>query len=412
MATTTRPRTLLVLSQVYPPDPAAVGQYMAEVAGKMAHRQWRVVVLAANRGYDDPSVKYTRRETVGGVEIKRLPFSSFGKRTILLRLVGGILFVLQSIVRGVFTKNLSCVLVSTSPPMCSAAAWVIALVRRVPIKYWAMDLNPDQMIALGRARPGSLAVGLFNVLNKAVLSRAADIITLDRYMAQRLVDKQSKAQEKLAVISLWPLEPCAEPISHQDNPFRDEHGLQGKFVVMYSGNLSLASPLDTVLEAAIRLQDEPDLAFVFIGGGLGKKRLNEFITQHRPKNIVSLPYQSLSRIKYSLSAADVHLVAMGQAIVGICHPCKIYGAMAVSRPILLLGPKSCHLNDIITEHGIGWQIDHGDIDTAAATIRRIVQANPAELTKMGTAAGVLVDKEFSRDKLCTAVCQVIEKGIP
>ena len=50
--------TLLVLSQVYVPDPASVGQHMADAAQSMAARGYRVRVLTAGRGYDDPSVKY------------------------------------------------------------------------------------------------------------------------------------------------------------------------------------------------------------------------------------------------------------------------------------------------------------------------------------------------------------------
>jgi glycosyltransferase involved in cell wall biosynthesis len=377
----------------------------------MAQRRWRVVVLAASRGYDDPSVKYDPSEMVGGVEIKRLPFSSFGKRTVLLRLVGGILFTLQAILRGLFTKDLECVLVSTSPPMCSAAAWVIAVIRRVPIKYWVMDLNPDQMVALGRAGSNAWFVRLFKVLNRAVLARAADVLTLDRFMAERLIDQYPQVQNKLTVLPLWPLEPCAEPIGHQDNPFRAEHGLGGKFVIMYSGNLSVASPLDTVLEAALQLQDESDLVFMFIGGGLGKKKLDEFVLQHRPGNIVSLPYQPLARIKYSLSAADVHLIAMGEAIVGICHPSKVYGAMSVGKPILLLAPELCYLTEMITEHRLGWRIAHGDTAAAVEAIRQIARTDPGELTKIGASARALTEGEFSREKLCEAVCQVIEKNI-
>src|SRR5262245_7056434 len=139
-------RTLLILSQVYPPDPASVGQHIADAAVEMRRRGWRVVVLAAARGYDDPSVRYPRRELREGVQVRRLPLSSFGKGSIPMRLLGGTLFMLQCIARGLFVRRLACIMVSTSPPMCSLAAMTIGALRRVPIKYWVMDLNPDQMI--------------------------------------------------------------------------------------------------------------------------------------------------------------------------------------------------------------------------------------------------------------------------
>ena len=57
MAAASAKPTLLVLSQVYVPDPASVGQHMADAAQSMAARGYDVRVLTSGRGYDDPSVK-------------------------------------------------------------------------------------------------------------------------------------------------------------------------------------------------------------------------------------------------------------------------------------------------------------------------------------------------------------------
>ena len=404
-------KTLLIISQVYVPDPASVGQHMADAAAEMARRGYRVVVLTANRGYEDPSVKYPSREVLDGVEVRRLPWSSFGKQSIAMRLLGGVLFMLQAIVRGVFTKGLAGMLISTSPPLCPVAAIVIRAVRRVPIAYWVMDLNPDQMIALGKISEKAMSARLFNLLNRMILKRSARVIALDRFMADRLIQKHPQVRNKLTVLPPWPHEDHLETLNHEDNPFRGEHGWTDKFVIMFSGNLSIASPVDTVLEAALKLQDLPNVVFAFIGGGLGKKKVDQVIQEHAPPNIVSLPYQPLSRLRYSLSAADVHLVSMGDAIVGICHPCKVYGAMAVARPILLLGPDPCHVSDILSDHEIGWHIRHGDVEGAIQTIRQMVTTPRASLQSMGEQAKETVADQLSKEKLCGAFCDAVEQSM-
>ena len=99
--------TLLIISQVYPPDPASVGQHLSDVAQEMVRRGYRVVVLTADRGYNDPSIRYPKRETVGGVEIRRLPLASLGKSSLLVRLIGAMSFLIQSTLRGLFTRNLT-----------------------------------------------------------------------------------------------------------------------------------------------------------------------------------------------------------------------------------------------------------------------------------------------------------------
>ena len=402
-------RTLLVLSQVYPPDPTSVGQHIADAAASMAHRGFRVRVLTANRGYDNPKVRYASRETRDGVEIRRLPLSSFGKRSIPIRLLGGALFVAQAIVHGLFTRRLAAILVSTSPPLCAIAALVIAAVRRVPIKYWVMDLNPDQVVALGKAAPDAWTVRMFDRFNRLILYRAADVIALDRFMAARLTNKLD-VSDKMTILPPWPHEDHVEPIAHADNPFRRAHGLEGKFVVMYSGNHGPSNPIATILAAAHELRGNKDLVFLFIGGGIGKAEVERAI-EDGATNVRSLPYQPLSEIRYSLSAADVHLVTMGDDVVGIVHPCKVYGAMAVSRPVLLLGPRPCHVSDLLDRHAFGWQTAHGDTPGAVRLLERIAATPPEELARMGDRARAAISAELSKDELCGRFCDTLERGV-
>jgi hypothetical protein len=367
-------------------------------------------VLTANRGYNDPSVKYLSREQREGVDVRRLPLSSFGKRSIVLRLLGQGAFLIQCIVRGLFVGRLSCLLVSTSPPMCSVAALLISIVRRRPVTYWVMDLNPDQMIEMGWIKSSSPIVKIFNWFNRRILRRSSGIVVLDRFMAERVLRK-ADVKYKLTVMPPWPHEGHLEVVAHADNPFRKQHSLDGKFVIMYSGNHSVCTPLRTVLDAALTLQDDPRLVFMFIGAGTGKREVDDTIAEHQPNNIRSLPYQPLSQIKYSLSAADVHLVVVGPSEVGVRHPCKIYGAMALGRPILLLGPDPCHASDLVDENDLGWHIQHGDVDAAISTIKQMVDQDAGVLAEMGQRAKTIVNEQLSQDILCTRFCDIIESGM-
>jgi len=403
--------TLLLISQVYVPDPASVGQHMHDAAAELARRGHRVVVLASARGYDDPTRRYPTRETIDGVEVRRLPLSSFGKASIPVRLLGAGLFMVQCIAHGLFLGGLGRILVSTSPPMAAMAALVIATARRVPIKYWVMDLNPDQMVELGKARAGSPAVRAYDAFNRAILRRSADVVALDRFMADRLLRKLD-VSHKLEVMPPWPHEDALEPVAHADNPFRAEHGLAGKTVVMYSGNHGYSTPLTTVLRAALRLREREDLVFMFIGGGVGKREVDKTIADNDPPNIRSLPYQPFDRLRYSLSAADVHLVSVGDSVVGVVHPCKVYGAMAVARPILLLGPDPCHVSDLVREHDIGWHIRHGDVDGAVATLGAIADADAGTLAGKGARAREVVRSRLGKAQLCGRFCDVVERDRP
>ncbi|MHC4427752.1 MAG: glycosyltransferase family 4 protein, partial [Planctomycetota bacterium] len=305
---------------------------------------------------------------------------------------------------------LASLLVSTSPPGCALAAVFLGAVRRVPTTYWVMDLVPDHLIVTGALSERSLPARIFHFVNRFVLKRVTHVVTLDRYMSQRL-NRKFDVTQKLEIMPPWPHDDHVEPIAHADNPFRKEHGLDGKFVIMYSGNHSPYLPLDTVVQAALRLQDEEDLLFMFIGGGLGKKDLLETIEREKPRNMVALPYQPFDRIKYSLSAADVHLVSVGDPIVGVGHSCKIYGAMAVARPILALAPARSHLADLVDPNHIGWRVEHGDVDGAVATIRKILATDRKKLEAIGLKARQLVCDDYSKALLLGKFADVVESGL-
>jgi colanic acid biosynthesis glycosyl transferase WcaI len=403
--------SFLIISQVYVPDPAAVGHYIADAAAEMARRGYRTIVYTSARGYDDPSCRYPPRENLDGVEVRRLPWSSFGKSSIAVRLLAQSIFLLQAIVLGLCTRGLCGLMISTSPPFCGVAGVIIGRVRRIPVKYWLMDLNPDQMVAMKLLPERSMPVRVFDAINRSILKHAADVIVLDRFMAARLVEKLPAVGTKLQVMPPWPHEDHLESVAHSENPFRRATVPPGRFAVMYSGNHSPANPLQTLLDAAKRLESDPRLLVLCIGGGGGKRDVEDRIAAGA-KNIISLPHQALNQIRFSLSAADVHVVSIGSDVVGIVHPCKVYGAMAVARPILLLGPKSSHVGDLIEQHGIGWQMTHGDVDGAVQVLREILDTPAAVLDEMGRRATAVVSASLSRHCLMNCFCDVLQRGLP
>lgn len=395
--------TVLFISQVFPPDPASVGQHMCDLGKEMSFRGYRVVALAANRGYDDPLLKYPKRERKGLFEIRRFPFSSFGKKSLAYRLGGQVLFTIQAALWGLVTPNLKGIVVSTIPPFAPLAALLINFIRRSPIFYWVMDINPDEALAMGLARSDSWMVRGLDILNRVILQKAKSVVVLDGLMADHL-NKKIPLNGRLHVLPPWPHN---EISNHVDSGsiFRSQHGLAGKFVVMYSGNHCLVHPMKTVLDAARILEHQQEIIFVFVGGGVGKKDVEARVSQGAT-NIVSLPYQPLEKLCESLSAADIHLVVMGDNMAGIVHPCKIYGAMAAARPILFIGPQPSHVTDILEMAPIGCRVAHGEAESLAQTILDL-STKPDTLKQWGANAQQLVRTNFSKEVLCSKMADLV-----
>jgi glycosyltransferase involved in cell wall biosynthesis len=105
-------------------------------------------------------------------------------------------------------------------------------------------------------------------------------------------------KEKVRVIPNFVDTEWIQPGS-RDNGYRREHGLTGKFVVMYAGNVGLSQPLDLVLDAARAFVDQPDVVFVINGQGAGRAGL-EARAACRPRPIRSSPRDALSSPRWTV----------------------------------------------------------------------------------------------------------------
>lgn len=403
---------LALLTQVYPPDKAAVGQHFESAAMGLAKRGHQVIVYTADRDYDDPSIRYDSTSRHPNVKVVRLPFTSFGKRTLIHRLLGQGLYLVQVFFRLLFARKMSSVVLTTIPATTGILYVFLRLFRRFPTLYWVMDVNPDQAVAIGLAKENQLVVRFMRWANRRLLNASSKIVVLDRYMGQRVMcglNNTQAALGKIEILAPWALEQDIQPISKSENTFLKKHKIEDKCCVfMYSGNHSLVHPLGTLLEAVRAKSQREDLAFLFVGGGRGKAKVEAFIEEEGPLNTFSLPYQPLETLSHSLSAADVHLVIMGNEMVGIVHPCKIYGAMAVGKPVLFIGPKESHLGELVVENGFGWVVEHGDVDALAAVIDKIAAMSREEREAMGAIGRKVLDDNYSADEVGGRFCDLVE----
>lgn len=271
--------------------------------------------------------------------------------------------------------------------------------------YWLMDINPDEAIEAGWIRKGSIqARALSHVLN-ATLRRSHRIICLDRYMEKQVLAKGAD-HGVIKVIPPWSHDEDLETIPHERNPFRRDNHLEGKFVVMYAGNHSVCHPLDTLLDAAISLSDEKSIKFAFAGGGERAKDVSECIEKYNLNNVIQLPYQTREDLKYLLSAADLHVAVMGDSFVGIVHPCKIYGILAIGRPFVYIGPEESHITQIMRDHQVGYEVRHGQATELAEIIKAAMRLSESEKESIMQSEKAAA-KKFSQQILCGQLADVI-----
>jgi hypothetical protein len=160
--------------------------------------------------------------------------------------------------------------------------------------------------------------------------------------------------------------------------------------------------LETLLQAAERLKENEDIAFCFVGGGSEFGKVRERAQDHDLQNVICVPYQPIEKLSGSLSAADLHVIVMGDQYVGIVHPCKIYNVLAVGKPFLYIGPAESHVTDIIGESSASIS-SHGDVEGVVENILSVMRN-----AVLNAPRSIEVETPFSKDRLVAQMISVID----
>lgn len=366
----------LLLNQCFYPDVVATAQHLTALATELAARGHEVTVIASDRGYDDPHTRFPRRETWRNIRIIRIPSLSLGKRSRRLRALNFASFMIVCALRLLVMRRCDVVVALTSPPLISFLGALFVRLKGGRFCFWVMDLNPDEAIAAGWLDERSLVARVLRSMLRYSLKQAERTIVLDRFMKERVIAKGAAA-ERVSVIPPGALDDAVSFSREGREAFRREQGFGDRFVVMYAGNHSPCHPLDTLLEAARRLTARDEIAFCFVGGGSEHGKVKEFAGRYGLANVKCLPYRPLSELAGALSAADLHVVVMGDEFVGIVHPSKIYNIMAVGAPALYVGPEPSHVTDMATQNsGRFFLHRHGDV---AGVVRNVLALSEGSL---------------------------------
>ena len=397
---------VLLLNQCFFPDHVATAQILTDLALGLVNTGHEVTVVASSRGYDNPENRYPVSETWNGIKIRRIWTPGLGKKSKLRRIIDFAIFWLNAARILLFLPRHDVLVCLTSPPLISTLGTLIAKLKGSLVIPWIMDLNPDEAVAAGWLRKGSMAERLMTMAQNWSFRQAARIVVLDRFMAARLRDKKIP-ENVLFVLPPWSHDKVVQYDEGGRAAFRREHRLEEKFVIMYSGNHSPCHPLDTLLGAAERLERETHVHFLFVGGGSEFAKVKSFSAERRLGNITCLPYQTIEQLSASLSAPDLHVVVMGDAFLGIVHPCKIYNILNLGLPFLYIGPEQSHVSDLAKEAAMPSHTlmhRHDDIDGVVKTIlgraARGATAPSQELQKLAT--------QFSQGRLAGKFVDLIE----
>jgi len=397
---------VLFVNRYFFPDCSATSQLLTELAEDLIAQGASVTVISGRTLYQGKVSKLAVRDVHKGIRIVRVGFFRFDRSHTLGRLADYLSFWMSALWAAARLRNLSCLVVLSDPPLLSLLAAIIRLVKPVKAVCWLQDLFPDVAIQAGMIRLGP-ARRVLNRLTQWSLRHMDQIIVIGRCMERRLL-RHGISADKIVTIPNWADGHHISPLPRQENAFLAQHGLEGKFVVMYSGNHGIVHDFEGFVSLARATQSYPELRFCFIGDGAWRNQLIKVAKAENWQHVLFLPYQDRAVLRSSLTAADVHLVSLRSEMEGLSIPSKIYSVLAAGRPVIFFGPANSEPAAILREAQCGFTVNPGDAEAAVQALLAVYK-DRSLLEKQGQAARLYFNRRFDRNIATQNFHQVFQR---
>jgi len=266
--------------------------------------------------------------------------------------------------------------------------------------YIVYDLYPDQPAELDYITQGGLIDRVWGFFNARAFLAAKHVVALGPVMRDRISSNAGPKfdESKVEIIHNWEDEEFIEPKAKSENWFSEEHGLVDPFSILYSGNIADFHDLETLVKGAEDFEDD-DVRFLIIGEGDNKSNIVDIAESRgiRGDTVDFLPYQPWDDLPYSLTSADVSVVAVKRGFEGVCVSSKLYTAMAIGQPILVIAQPDDDESRIVERFDAGIQVSQGDVEGIVDAIETW-ENDPELVEEQGRNAREALESNFTKDE--------------
>jgi len=354
---------LLVLNQYYRPGLEATGQLLAQLCTGLSD-DYAVTVITGRLAVPEGG---SGRAVYDGVEVIRVSSTAYPRGRLSLRALNYVTYLAAALRAAISAPRPDVVICMTDPPVIGNVALVVARRFGVPLVVISQDVFPEIAVLLKRIE-NRLVVGVLRRAIRYYLTRADRVVAIGDTMRGRLEQKGVRP-ERLGVIPNW-VDTSALTEKPRDNVWAREFALADRFVVMHSGNVGYTQDLDTLVRSATFLRDLDSLVIVIVGDGARRAELMALAELLEVDQVRFIPYQGRESLPYSLSAAHVHVVGLARGLSGYVVPSRLYGVLAVARPVIVAADGESETAQIVSRVGCGVVIPPGRPELLAAEIRR------------------------------------------
>ncbi len=402
---------ILILSQYYAPEPIPKP---AELAAALRAHGDDVTVITGFPNYpsgnlhDGYRLHLVQRETIDGVPILRTFEFPYHGRNVAGRFLNYVSFMLSAPIGALFAPEVDAMYVWHPPLTIGLAAWLIGRLRGIPVLYDVQDLWPESVVLSGVLRPGVI-VSVLSMIERFVYRMADHLIVVTEGARQNVIAKGVPG-EKVSVLPHWIDEKpflSVDPAARQS--VRAHHGWDGRFVLLFAGNLGLVQGLETIVRAAALLRDEAEVHFVFVGDGAHRAYLEELVRSLALERVVEfVARQPSHRMPAYMAAADALIVHLrASPLSNFIIPAKTLSYLASGTPIIMAMEGAAA--ELVERAGAGRSVPPDNPAALASTIREFLALASDDRAAMARRGPAYVSTHLNKDVVIPRYRALLER---
>ena len=370
---------ITLVNQFYVPDIAPTAHLTASLAEHLAGLGHEVTVVASAGGYsadakgkDSPG----RRGDAGdkGVRVKRIWTPKLGKANLVKRLADYAAFYMGAFWTVAALPRQDVIVSLTTPPFVAWSAVLHRFLKRgTRIVLWNMDCYPEAPERAGMIKPDGLVSKTLQLFNRKLFKRLDHLISLDTAMQELLLGRYAPKGRELptSIVPNWErADFFPDGAEHEPWEGIERLGLDGKFVVLYLGNMGVGHDFATALDAAERMKDD-SVAFLYIGGGKRKDEVAAEAQRRGLSNVVVHSYVPKDQTPGVMASASCALITLRENMLGVMSPSKLHANLAMRLPVAYVGPPKSNVDDAIERFGCWLSVREGDVDGLVEYVRTL-----------------------------------------
>lgn len=409
--------SLTIYTNYYYPEPASIAMLCRDLCEGLKDEYTVTVICAVPCYTGKVEPQYLTRsyffEEYDDIKVIRVKVPPFNKASKISRVKNIVAYFFRSIMATFKSARADVIIAESQPPVLGGLLGVIGKVinalrgEKSRLYYVIQDYNPEQIMAVNYNK-SNLILSAMMFFDKYSCRVAEKVIVVGRDMIETMSKRFtlrngeiSKTLPNVVCINNWMDDKEVYPLPGSDPgvlAFKRRYGLEGKFVIMYSGNIGLFYDLLNLIKVIERFKEREDIIFPFVGDGVLKKQLEEYVDTHGMKNVVFIPYQDKAELAFSLNAADVHWIVNARGIKGVSCPSKLYGILSASKPALAVLEEGTDARMIIESARCGYAASPQDYDGVERLIERFFNCKREELEDMGNNGYAYLKRYLTKER--------------